>query len=119
MDIMTMPPGPVRALPLLTTNAGHGGHNGNGGCRSSVLPDERARFRKTLSKRLITRIKHLRNEKEAEFFIEENLKLSREEEQMTQEVVNTIHKLFFENYLGGVKVNPRLFRYDFRYDIRL
>ena len=67
--------------------------------------EEKSKYvRRSLAKRLITRIKHLQNELETEVFIEEQLRISPEEEQMMNEVVGKIDHLFAANNPGGFKV---------------
>ena len=75
----------------------------------SPAAEDKSKYRRSLAKRLITRIKHLQNELETEVFIEEQLRISPEEEQMMNEVVGKIDHLFAANNPGGFKVrNPLL-----------
>ena len=77
----------------------------------SPAAEDKSKYRRSLAKRLITRIKHLQNELETEVFIEEQLRISPEEEQMMNEVVGKIDHLFAANNPGGFKVrNPLLGR---------
>ena len=75
---------------------------------SPAAAEDKSKYRRSLAKRLITRIKHLQNEPETEVFIEEQLRISPEEEQMMNEVVGKIDHLFAANNPGGFKVrrNP-------------
>ena len=81
-------------------------NNGNGGNNKMTSLEEKNKCRKSLSKRLITRIKHLQNEREAEVFIDERLRLSHDEELTTDEVVRKIHQLFAER--NGFKVRREI-----------
>ena len=83
MPTRCMPPRPLQPL-----------------CTNALVADEDRKTRRSLQKRLVTRIKHLRTEREAEVFIEERLKITQEEERTTEEVVNRLHRLFAESDLG-------------------
>ena len=91
-----------RALQPLSTSGTTNSDNISNIINSNKMI-ELKRCRKSLSKRLVNSVNHLRNELEAEVFIEQ-LRISREEEMATQEVVNKINQLFAENDLGGFKV---------------